>query len=142
MKKVLIVEDDPDWRGLLSMIVQRSGYDAISATNGREAVAMAGLKTPDLILMDLGLPEMTGDEATAQIKGDRGTKDIPVVIQTAFGSGPNSKRALEVGAAEIMQKPISISQVKAILKKYLSGEAKTLSVNYPLPAGQPINIVP
>ena len=142
MKKVLIVEDDSDWRRLLSMIVQRSGYHAISATNGREAVALAVLKNPDLILMDLGLPEMTGDEATAQIKGDPRTKGIPVVVQTAFGSGPNSKRALEAGAAEIMQKPISISQVQAILKKYLSDEAKVPEVNYPLPEGQTINIVP
>jgi len=142
MKKVLIVEDDSDWRQLLSMIIQRSGHDAISATNGREAVALAALKHPDLILMDLGLPEMTGDEATAQIKGAPGTKGIPVVVQTAFGSGPNSKRALEVGAAEIMQKPVSISQVQAILKKYLSDEAKVPTVDYPLPGKPTINIVP
>jgi CheY-like chemotaxis protein len=142
MKKVLIVEDDSDWRLLLSMIVRRSGYDAISATNGSQAVALAALKHPDLILMDLGLPEMSGDEATAQIKGNPSTKDIPVVVQTAFGSGPVSKRALEVGAAEIMQKPISISQIQIMLKRYLSDEAKAPTVNYPSCAGQTIHIAP
>jgi CheY-like chemotaxis protein len=124
------------------MIVQRAGHDVISATTGSEGVALATLNHPDLILMDLGLPEMSGDEATAQIKANPDTKDIPVVVQTAFGSGPNSNRALEVGAAEVMHKPISITQIQKMLKKYLSGEANASTANYPLCAGQTINIAP
>jgi len=121
-KKILIVEDHASWLQLLTTVLKRAGYDVISATTGRESVTLATLNHPDLILMDLGLPEMSGDEATAQIKADPGTKDIPVVIQTAFGSGPSAKRATEVGAAEILHKPISITEIQAVVKKYLSSE--------------------
>jgi CheY-like chemotaxis protein len=71
--------------------------------------------------MDLGLPKMGGDEATAQIKADAASKDIPVVIQTAFGTSSAATRAIEVGAAEIMYKPITIIDLQKMLSKYLSG---------------------
>jgi DNA-binding NarL/FixJ family response regulator len=72
----------------------------------------------------IGLPDLSGDEATAQIKPNLDTKDIPVVIQTAFGTGPNAKHAIEVGAAEILHKPISIADIKKVLEKYLSAQYK------------------
>lgn len=136
IKKVLIVEDNADWRLLLTMIIERAGYNVVSATTGGEGVALATLYHPDLILMDLGLPEMSGDEATARIKADPGTQNIPVVVQTAFGFGPNAKRAAEVGAAEIIHKPISITDIQTILKKYLSTSAQAPNISYPLTAGQ------
>ncbi len=120
-KKVLVVEDNVDWRDLLTMIIRRSGYEVVIASTGNEAIRQASRANPDLILMDLGLPEISGDEATAHIKTDPATQHIPVVIQTAFGSGPNAKRAIEAGAAEIMHKPISITDIQKILSKYLSG---------------------
>jgi CheY-like chemotaxis protein len=77
MKKVLVVEDDPAWRLLLTVIIEQTGYDVTSASGGRDGVALATLNHPDLILMDLGLPNMSGDEAIAQIKGNPDIKDIP-----------------------------------------------------------------
>jgi CheY-like chemotaxis protein len=133
-KKVLIVEDNSDWRLLLSMVVQRAGYDVVSATNGREGVARALLEQPDLILMDLGLPELSGDQATAQIKANEKTKQIPVVIQTAFGIGSSAQRAIDAGAAEILHKPIAISAILATLKKYLSAGLNTSTVTHPFNA--------
>ncbi len=121
-KKVLVVEDNADWRDLLTMIIRRSGHEVVTAGTGKEGIRQASVTQPDLILMDLGLPEISGDAATAHIKGDPATKHIPVVIQTAFGSGPNAKRAIEAGAAEIMHKPISITDIQKLLSKYLSGE--------------------
>lgn len=121
MKKVLVVEDNADWRDLLTMIIRRSGHEVVIAGTGKEAVRQASMTHPDLILMDLGLPEISGDEATAHIKADPALKHIPVVIQTAFGSGPNAKRAIEAGAAEIFHKPISITDIQKLLSKYLSG---------------------
>ena len=120
-KKVLVVEDNADWRDLLAMIIRRSGHEAVVAATGTEGVSKASLTRPDLILMDLGLPEISGGQATAQIKTNPLTKDIPVVIQTAFGSGPDAKRAMDAGAAEIMHKPISITAIQKVLSKYLSG---------------------
>jgi CheY-like chemotaxis protein len=131
-KKVLVVEDNSDWRLLLSMVIQRAGYDVISATNGREGVARALLEQPNLILMDLGLPELSGDQATAQIKANEGTKHIPVVIQTAFGTGPSAQRAIDAGAAEILHKPVAINAILATLKKYLSAGLNTSTVSHPL----------
>ncbi len=120
-RKVLVVEDNADWRDLLAMIIRRSGHEAVVAATGTEGVRQASLRVPDLILMDLGLPEISGAEATAQIKTNSLTKHIPIVIQTAFGSGPDAKRAMEAGAAEIMHKPISITDIQKVLSRYLSG---------------------
>lgn len=136
MKTILIVEDDADWRELLTMIATRLGHAVVIAVNGEDAVQQAFLTRPDLILMDLGLPKLTGDQATIRIKSDPATKDIPIVIQTAYGMVPNAKRAMEAGAADIMHKPISITEIYAILKKYLSAEAQVSTANYHFSAGQ------
>ena len=118
-KKVLIVEDNADWRELLSMTVTRLGYKAVLATTGMEGVARASEERPDLILMDIGLPGISGDEATVRIKANPATRDIPVVIQTAYGFDSNAARALEAGAEEIMHKPISITDLQKLMSKYL-----------------------
>jgi CheY-like chemotaxis protein len=119
-KRVLIVEDNAEWRELLTMIIKRAGHEPVSARTGKEGLEQASATQPDLILMDLGLPEIGGDEATEQLKSNPATKDIPVVIQTAFGAGSAAKRALNAGAAELMQKPISITDIQKVLVKYLS----------------------
>jgi CheY-like chemotaxis protein len=128
-KKVLIVEDNLDWRQLLTMIIKRLGYEVIGVGTGKEGVQRAFAMHPDLILMDLGLPEMSGDEATIRIKADPATRDIPVVIQTAFGTSPAAKRAMDAGAVELMHKPISISDIKSIVQKYLSVETEPAGGN-------------
>jgi CheY-like chemotaxis protein len=116
-KKVLIVEDNDHWRKLLAMVIQRCGYQVIQATNGLEGVERAIEAIPDLILMDLGLPKMSGAEATAILKATPATKHIPVVIQTAYTVVENAVRA---GAAEILNKPIELSEIQRVLAKYLS----------------------
>ncbi len=120
MKKVLIVEDNEEWCELLTMVLQRSGYEVVVALTGKQGVEQAIATHPDLILMDLGLPEISGDEATVKIKSDPKTRDIPIVVQTAFGMGPEAKRAVAAGAAEIIDKPISITALQRTVKKYLS----------------------
>jgi CheY-like chemotaxis protein len=116
-KKVLVVEDNAHWRKLLAMVIQRSGYEVLEATNGVEGVEMAIAARPSLILMDLGLPKMTGDEATAIIKADPATHDIPVVIQTAYAMSQN---AVTAGAAEILYKPIELAEIQRILRQYIA----------------------
>lgn len=115
-KKVLIVEDNDHWRKLLAMVIERCGYQVIQATNGLEGVERAIEAIPDLILMDLGLPKMSGAEATAILKATPATKHIPVVIQTAYTVVENAVRA---GAAEILNKPIELSEIQRVLAKYL-----------------------
>jgi CheY-like chemotaxis protein len=121
VKTVLIVEDNLEWRELLTMIITRLGHDVAVAGSGKEALEKVSVRQPHLILMDLGLPEMGGDEATVRLKADPATRHIPIVIQTAFGEGAAAKRALEAGAAEMMQKPIAITDMQKLVSKYLSG---------------------
>ncbi len=123
MKKVLIVEDNEEWCELLTMVLQRSGYDVVVALTGRQGVEKAMAVHPDLILMDLGLPEISGDEATVRLKSDPKTKDIPIVLQTAFGMGPEARRAIAAGAAEIIDKPINLATLQRTVKKYLPEKA-------------------
>jgi len=123
-KKILIVEDNADWRELLGIILGRLGYEVFMALTGEDGVQKALATQPDLILMDLSLPTMSGDEATLRIRSNPVTKNIPIVIQTAFHMGPSLERAIKAGAVDIMHKPISIADIKAVLKKHLSADSK------------------
>jgi len=76
-KKILIVEDNADWRELLVIFIRKLGYEVIAAATGEDGVAQAFAARPGLVLMDLGLPQMSGDQATAQLKANPTTKDIP-----------------------------------------------------------------
>jgi two-component system cell cycle response regulator DivK len=118
--RVLVVEDNDDWRSLLALFIQRLGYEVSEATTGLEAIERATAVHPDLILMDLGLPGMSGDEATAHLKAQPSTRDIPVVVQTAYTTGEHTHRALETGAAEVLYKPIDLMTLREVLRKYLS----------------------
>jgi len=119
-KKILIVEDNNDCRELFVQLVNRLGYDTIEAVSGTGAINLASKLHPDLILMDLNLPEMGGREATARLKANRSTKDIPVIISTAFHDGVYKNRALSAGAEEILEKPFSLTTLRELLGRYLS----------------------
>src|SRR5206468_6306948 len=107
-KRVLVVEDNGDWRDLLRLMIERAGHEVFEVTTGLEAVHRASSVNPDLILMDLGLPGMSGDEAIGCLKTDPATRDIPVVVQTAWNAGTHTNNALEAGAAEVLHKPIEV----------------------------------
>lgn len=124
-KKILVVEDNADLRDLLTMVIRRLGHEVAIAITGQEAVERASTMRPDLILMDIGLPILNGVEATVRIKGDPATKYIPIVIVSALGMCPDIKRALEAGAAQFVQKPVTVTEIRAILTQYLT-EAQTL----------------
>jgi two-component system, cell cycle response regulator DivK len=119
-QKILIVEDNSDCRELLALVLRRSGYEIAEAATGLAAIEQAAATHPDLILMDLGLPGITGDEATARLKADPATKDIPVIVNTAFHKGTLVDRAIAVGAAEILHKPISFEALREVVRRYLS----------------------
>ncbi len=105
MKKILVVDDMPDNRELFTQYLE-DDYSIVEATNGREAVAMAVEHLPDLILMDLSLPEMTGWEATQVIKRNDSTKTIPVIALTAHAMTGDREKALAAGCDDYLTKPI------------------------------------
>jgi CheY-like chemotaxis protein len=121
-KKILVVEDNNDQRELLVKILNHLGYDVIEADSGTAAINHASEAHPDIILMDIYLPEMTGDEITARLKANPATRDIPVIITTAFLLQVLKNRAPFAGAAEILQKPFSITTLREILDRHLSTE--------------------
>jgi CheY-like chemotaxis protein len=91
----------------------------VEAATGLEAVHLASTEHPNLIVIDLDLPAMTGDEATAHIKANPPTRDIPVIISTGCVVGERRRHILELGAAGILQKPFSVSTMQDLLHKYL-----------------------
>src|ERR1051325_2905481 len=118
-KKVLIVDDDTGCRELLVMIAEKLGYSALQAADGLEALDQASKRHPDLIFMDLLMPRMSGDEATALLKAKPPTKNIPIVICTALSQGSQTTAALKAGAEEILHKPIGISAIRGALQRYV-----------------------
>jgi CheY-like chemotaxis protein len=128
-KKILIVEDNADCRELLRLIITRQlDCEVVEAATGFAAVDQASATHPDLILMDLGLPGISGAEATERIKANPAIKDIPIVINTAFSATELTRRALAAGAAEILHKPIELFVLRDTLRKYLSKESRSAQV--------------
>ena len=119
-KKILVVDDNNDLGELLAEFLNRFGYDVIKAGSGIAAIIQASEKHPDLILMDIYLPEMTGDKVMVHLKANPVTRDIPVIITTAFQEPGVTNRALDAGAAEILWKPFSFTMLRGILDRYLS----------------------
>ena len=127
-RKILVVEDNDDCRYLLAVIIKRFGYDVVEAATGLAALDQASATHPDLILMDLGLPGVPGDEATALLKANPSTSHIPVLIHTAFHNGEQTNRALAAGAARILHKPVDATKLRALLQEYLPGDEGALVV--------------
>lgn len=122
MAKILIAEDEPDIRELVAFTLRFAGHEVVSASNGEEAVQLAGREFPDLILMDVRMPRMTGYDACRAIKASVELKDIPVVFLSAKGQESEIQIGLEAGAEEYLLKPFALDQltdrVRAILSKF------------------------
>lgn len=119
-KKILIVDDNSDLRKLLALVLKNSDYDTVEAATGSDALKLARATHPDLILMDLFMPDVTGDEAMAWLKADPLTRNIPVIVTTAFLSGSLVGRAIAVGAAEVLYKPFHLKSLHVVMQRHLS----------------------
>jgi DNA-binding response OmpR family regulator len=122
MAKILIAEDERDIRDLVAFTLRFAGYEVVTAANGEEAVQQASKENPDLILMDVRMPRMTGYEACRILKADPEMKDVPIVFLSAKGQESEIQTGLEAGAEEYLLKPFAPDQlterVKAILSKF------------------------
>lgn len=117
--KILVVDDNSAIRELLVLRLKESSYETVEAASGLQAVEQARSSRPDLIIMDLGMPAGTGDEAIALLKADPGTRDIPVIVLTAFLHGSVLNRAVAAGAAEILHKPVNLRSLELVLQRHL-----------------------
>lgn len=125
MPKILLIEDNEQNQEALSRRLQRRGYDIIIAPDGRQGIALALSELPDLILMDLNLPDVDGWEATREIKATPKTCAIPIIAMTAHAMAGDQERALQAGCDDYHSKPVEfarlLTQIEAKLKKVTSG---------------------
>ena len=112
MPKILLVEDNEMNRDMLSRRLERHGYSVITAHDGRQGHAMALSEAPDLILMDVGLPEMDGWEVTRLLKNNAQTRHIPIVALTAHAMVSDREKAFESGCDDYDTKPIEFGRLR------------------------------
>ena len=123
MKKiVLVVEDNELNMKLFVDLLEATGYGTIQTRNGLEAIDLARQHRPDLILMDIQLPEVSGLEVTKWIKEDDDLKTIPIIAVTAFAMKGDEERIRQGGCEDYLSKPISVTKFIDTVKTYL-GEA-------------------
>ena len=118
MKKILIVEGNSDYREIMNLFITKMGYVAITAKNSYEAVAFAEAEEPDLIFMDMQLPDVDGVNTTAMLKQNPKTSRIPVVALTAWMSALEEKKASKGGIATYLIKPVSLQMLKETIDEY------------------------
>jgi two-component system cell cycle response regulator DivK len=121
---ILVVEDNMDNYELVRFMLERAGYDVFLAMNGRDGVAAARLQKPDLILMDLTMPEMDGWLAAKKLKSDEITKPIPLYALTAHTLPSERKRALEAGCDGYVSKPIHMAGFLEVIERALGKNEK------------------
>lgn len=122
---ILIAEDERDIRDLVVYSLRFGGFEVVEAINGQEAVEKAQQAVPDLILMDVRMPKMTGYEACKQLKSKEDTKHIPVIFLSAKGQEQEIQQGMEAGAEEYILKPFApedlVNMVRKVLQKTGAG---------------------
>ncbi|HHH41700.1 MAG TPA: response regulator [Chloroflexi bacterium] len=133
MTKILVAEDERDIRELIAFTLSSlGGFEIIKANNGEEAVEKAREEIPDLILLDVRMPKMTGYEACSQLKADPLTQNIPIVFLSAKGQEAEIQQGLELGAEEYILKPFDpgelVEKIRAILRRVQARRAEQVQV--------------
>ncbi|WP_437574232.1 response regulator [Sorangium sp. So ce887] len=123
MTTILLVEDNEMNRDMLSRRLLRRGYAVVTAVDGESGVEMARTKRPQLILMDVGLPNIDGLEATRRLKGDTRTRDIPIIVLTAHAMTRDREQAIEAGGDDYDIKPVEIERLDAKIQTLLGRES-------------------
>ena len=131
--RVLIVEDEPDIRDLLAWHLEREGYQVSRSRSGLDALRQIEAAPPDLVLLDLMLPELDGLEVCRRLRRDRATASLPIVMLTARGEEVDRVVGLEMGADDYVVKPFSpkevVARVRAVLRR-----------TRPAPGGEPVHV--
>ena len=110
---VLVADDDPDILLLMTLTLERDGYDVVAAKDGLSALEAAVARVPHLVLLDLMMPGLDGYEVTRRLRREPTTKNLPIVIVTAAAEESQAARALEAGADAYMKKPFSPRELLA-----------------------------
>ena len=111
MPRILVVDDNDMNRDVLTRRLARRGFEVVSATDARQALEAARAHRPDLILMDMRLPDMDGGEATRSLKSQDGTRMIPVIALTAYAMDGDRESALQAGCDDYETKPVELDRL-------------------------------
>jgi CheY-like chemotaxis protein len=123
--KILYVEDNDDNVYMLKSRLTRAGYTVVVATDGTQGIAMAASEQPDLILMDITLPDIDGEEATRRIKADPATKHIPVIALTAHAMTGDKERTLGAGCDDFDTKPVDLPRLLGKITAFTPPDARS-----------------
>ena len=117
-KTVLYVEDNEFNRKIVRQVLSRTSYRLVEANDGEAGVAAAREQQPDLILMDVQLPKMSGLDATRVLKGDAATAHIPIIVITSFALSGDDRKAMDAGASSYLAKPYSPRDLLALIRNF------------------------
>ena len=121
-KTILVVDDVSDNRILMSLSLQDMGYRVLTACDGEEAVAIAERAHPDLILMDIAMPQLDGLGATRRIRDTGGLKHIPIVAITAFDTSGFRRAAFDAGFDGYLTKPFDFERLETLINRLIAGQ--------------------
>jgi CheY-like chemotaxis protein len=117
---ILVVDDSADNVAMLSLDLQQQGYRVVTATNGEEAISVATATRPNLILMDISMPQLDGLGATRRIREKESLRDVPVIAVTAFGTEGFQRAAYDVGVSGYLTKPIDFGRMHQLVAGLLA----------------------
>jgi two-component system, sensor histidine kinase len=117
---ILVVEDHAELRRMLATALRLSGYEISEATSGTEAIEKTACARPSLIILDLGLPDMSGIDAARAIKKNPHTINIPIITITAYSDEYGLEEALRVGIVAYLYKPVPLALIKAKIEEFIS----------------------
>jgi len=117
---ILVVDDSADNLAVISLYLQQQGYRVVTANNGEDAVAVAAQMLPNVILMDINLPNLDGLGATRRIRETDALREVPVIAITAFGTEGFQRAAYDVGVSGYLTKPIDLDRMHQLIARLLS----------------------
>ena len=119
MKRILVVEDNETNMYLVGFILKNNGYEVIEANTGQKGIELSQKENPDLIIMDIQLPDIDGHEVTMKIREMETGKDVPIIAFTSYAMVGDKEKAIEAGCTGYIEKPINIEVFMAEIKKHL-----------------------
>jgi len=119
-KSILVIEDQEDNRRIMRDLLTSAGYNVIETVTGKEGMAAAETHFPDLILMDIQLPDLDGYEATRRIKANPALRSIPIIAVTSYALSGDDVKAFEAGCDAYVSKPFSPRELLAKIREFLS----------------------
>ena len=117
---ILVVDDSADNVAMLSLDLQQQGYRVVTATNGEEAISVACCTLPNLILMDISMPQLDGLGATRRIREKEALRDVPVIAVTAHGTEGFQRAAYDVGVSGYLTKPVDFGRMHQLIARLLA----------------------